>query len=249
MMLVAPDAMLNVFCLSASLSLRLSVCDLQTLVWVFNLLPSVTCLPHPSHSLTAPHTPVCPWPLPLWVTSFFFTVSLYQLSLLLLPTFFLTAAPFISHLSRFPLCFFPALNPSLLSLSSTCPKRNTISKPSFSLFPWTPPQSFLDENAGHVHGTQARGDRDWPSGGMRWRLTAMFNIYTPQLYLYINAFICDIFLELYESSWPQHLKTHTHTHTKLPLCFVLITSGETKPPCTCNQSRCQLSRLMAPSSL
>lgn len=227
-----------------------SVCLSVTCRHLFGFLifyPQWPVSPTPP-TLSLPLTPVCPWPLPLWVTSFFFTVSLYQLSLLLLPTFFLTAAPFISHLSRFPLCFFPALNPSLLSLSSTCPKRNTISKPSFSLFPWTPPPNlFLDENAGHVHGTQARGDRDWPSGGMRWRLTAMFNIYTPQLYLYINAFICDIFLELYESSWPQHLKTHTHT--KLPLCFVLITSGETKPPCTCNQSRCQLSRLMAPSSL
>lgn len=216
MMLVAPDATLNVFCLSASLSLRLSVCDLQTLVWVFNLLPSVTCLPHPSHSLTAPRTR-----LPLTTSSLGYLILLHCLPV---PIIFTPPPHSLPHccfplLPSFPTCPVSPFVSSPLWIPPTslyplpAQKRNTISKPSFSLFPWTPPQSFLDENAGHVHGTQARGDRDWPSGGMRWRLTAMFNIHTPQLYLYINAFICDIFLELDELSWPQHLKTHTHTQS------------------------------------
>lgn len=33
--------------------------------------------------------------------------------------------------------------------------------------------SFIDENAGHVHGTQVGRDRNWPSRGLRAAMTVM----------------------------------------------------------------------------
>lgn len=119
MMLVAPDAMLNVFCLSASLSLRLSVCDLQTLVWVFNLLPSVTCLPHPSHSLTAPRTR-----LPLTTSSLGYLILLHCLPV---PIIFTPPPHFLPH------CCFP-----LLPSFPTCPVSPFVSSPL-----WIPPSSLF----------------------------------------------------------------------------------------------------------
>lgn len=95
-----------------------SVCLSVTCRHLFGFLifyPQWPVSPTPP-TLSLPLAPVCPWPLPLWVTSFFFTVSLYQLSLLLLPTFFLTAA---SHCSlHFPPVPFP---PLFLSRSESLP--------------------------------------------------------------------------------------------------------------------------------
>ena len=255
---VASAAILNVFCLS---------------VWLVD-----TCLGASSYTLTDLSLPPIPTPHPpshpsipdhfpsgfrhsSSLSPFFQLSFLRPLSSSLLPT-----APFISHLSISPPLFLPSPHSfiftlsilTLVSFSFPCCSSSFPQSFTFQYLPHLPCLTLLslpDENAGHVHGTQAGGDRNWPSVG-RWRGMTLRDVnlssmdapsrcwktriccaLSLHLPFYINAFSSKFHPNHIPSVMPRAQTPPPHMQS--PVRFVLITDGETKTGCTCNQSCCQ----------
>lgn len=134
-----------------------------------------------------------------------------------------------------------------------------LSKPSPSLLPdHHPPQmKMLALSMAHrleeIEAGLQEGWRWWTGIDLSgWMLgpgvgTWGFHILTPHFYLYISASSSKFHhshipsvTHFVPASPSAQTPAHTHSHTPLPLRFVLITTGETKTGCTCNQSCCQL---------
>lgn len=177
---ITPAAILNVFCLSVCLSLwHLFGCFIFYTHWPVSPTPPTLSVPlytHPSLT-TSPLgfvilPPSPPFPIlftpPLFLPHCFLLLPSFPTCPFPPPSFLPCSHPFISTLSILTLYSF-FCHPAL---AVHCDIPNPAP---FKTFPISPawPLFFPDENAGHVHGTQAGRDRSWPSGGIWWGMTVM----------------------------------------------------------------------------